>query len=153
MTYVPAATDRYRFIRGVGWFSFSNYKLQPRYNPDIGLDVDKPTISKNAPVLVAPGGLFTYTVTVKNELGYPLTGLVIQFQTAPKLEEIATLHGWRTIVLPRHDGFALIWMTCLTWLLLFGPKLLGSLLVMSRPDERRGFGGAGKSYRKTINIY
>ena len=78
MTYVPAATDRYHFIRGVGWFSFSNYKLQPRYNPDIGLDVDKPTISKNAPVLVAPGGLFTYTVTVKNELGYPLTGLVIQ---------------------------------------------------------------------------
>jgi membrane glycosyltransferase len=71
-----------------------------------------------------------------------LTGLVIQFQTAPKLEEIATLHGWRTIVLPRHDGFALIWMVCLTWLLLFGPKLLGSLLVMSRPDERRSFGGA-----------
>ncbi|HEX5377235.1 MAG TPA: glucans biosynthesis glucosyltransferase MdoH [Phenylobacterium sp.] len=70
-----------------------------------------------------------------------LTGLVIQFQTAPKLEEIATLHGWRTIVLPRHDGFALIWMTCLTWLLLFGPKVLGSLLVLSRPDERRAFGG------------
>jgi membrane glycosyltransferase len=70
-----------------------------------------------------------------------LTGLVIQFQTAPKLEEIATLHGWRTIVLPRHDGYALIFMTALTWLLLFGPKLLGALLVASRTDERRAFGG------------
>ena len=71
-----------------------------------------------------------------------LTGLVIQFQTAPKLEEIATLHGWRTIVLPRHDGMALIAMTALTWLLLFGPKLLGSLLVMIRQDERQAFGGS-----------
>lgn len=70
-----------------------------------------------------------------------LTGLVIQFQTAPKLEEIATLHGWRTIVLPRHDGYALIFMTVLTWVLLFGPKLLGATLVASRPDERRAFGG------------
>ena len=71
-----------------------------------------------------------------------LTGLVIQFQTAPKLEEIATLHGWRTIVLPRHDGMALVWMTALTWLLLFGPKLLGSLLVMIRQEERQAFGGS-----------
>ncbi len=70
-----------------------------------------------------------------------LTGLIIQFQTVPNLEEIATLHGWRTIVLPRHDGMALIWMTALTWMLLFGPKLLGSLLVMLRASERRAFGG------------
>ena len=71
-----------------------------------------------------------------------LTALVIQFQTAPKLEEIATLAGWRTIVLPRHDGYALVWMTALTWLLLFGPKLLGSILVMSRENERVAFGGS-----------
>ena len=74
--------------------------------------------------------------------GSLLTGLAIQFQTQPRLEEIATLHGWRTITLPRHDGFALVWMTVLTSALLFGPKLMGSLLVLSRPDERRTFGGA-----------
>lgn len=78
MTYSPAAGHRYQFIRGVGWFSFSNYKLQPRYNPDIRLDVDEPTIWKDAPVLVAPGALFTYTISVKNELGYTLNDLVIQ---------------------------------------------------------------------------
>ena len=73
-----------------------------------------------------------------------LTALMIQFHTAPKLEEIATLHGWRTIVLPRHDGLALLWMTGLTWLLLFGPKLLGALLVASRQSERAKFGGGGQ---------
>ncbi len=70
-----------------------------------------------------------------------LTGLIIQFQTQPKLEEISTLHGWRTITIPRHDDLALIWMMALTTTLLFGPKLLGALLVMLRPDERRAFGG------------
>ena len=34
---------------------------------------------------------------------------------------------------------ALIWMTALTWLLLFGPKMLGSLLVMIRQEERQPF--------------
>jgi len=71
-----------------------------------------------------------------------MAAMVIQFQTAPKLEEIATLQGWRTIVLPRHDSLALLWMTAFTWLLLFGPKLLGSALVLMRKDERRSFGGA-----------
>jgi membrane glycosyltransferase len=79
-----------------------------------------------------------------------LTGLVIQFQTAPKLEEIATLHGWRTIVLPRHDGYAIIFMMALTWLLLFGPKLLGALLVSSRADERRAFGGGFAILKGTL---
>ncbi len=31
----PAVGDEYAFIRGIGWFSFSNYKLQPRNNADI----------------------------------------------------------------------------------------------------------------------
>ena len=33
-------------------------------------------------------------------------------------------------------------MTALTWMLLFGPKLLGSILVMSRQNERAAFGGS-----------
>lgn len=78
-----------------------------------------------------------------------LAGLAIQFQTQPKLEEIATLQGWRTIVLPRHDGLALVWMSILTFVLLFGPKLLGAFLVLSRPDERAGFGG-GRAVVKSV---
>lgn len=71
-----------------------------------------------------------------------LTGLIIQFNTQPKLEEIMTLHGWRTVTEPRHDQLALICMMALTSTMLFGPKLLSALLVLLRPDERRTFGGA-----------
>ena len=61
-----------------------------------------------------------------------LTGLIIQFQTEPRLVEISTLHGWRTLVEPRHDGLIVIWMATLSWFLLFGPKLFGALLVLGR---------------------
>ncbi len=36
----PALNDSYEFLRGIGWFSFSNYKLQPRDNADVGLVAD-----------------------------------------------------------------------------------------------------------------
>ncbi|MCA6261438.1 glucans biosynthesis glucosyltransferase MdoH [Phenylobacterium sp.] len=72
-----------------------------------------------------------------------LTGLVIQFQTEPRLLEISTLHGWRTIVEPRQDGLVVIWMAALSWFLLFGPKLFGSLLALGRRRDREAFGGAG----------
>ncbi len=76
-TYVPELGDVYDFIRGIGWWSYSNYKLQPRYNADIGLQVAGPAIIKDAPALVAPGELFTYTITVENELGFTLDDVVI----------------------------------------------------------------------------
>ena len=72
-----------------------------------------------------------------------LTGLVIQFQTEPRLLEVYTLHGWRTIVEPRQDGLVVMWMAGLSWFLLFGPKLFGSLLVLLRRRDREAFGGAG----------
>ncbi|MCA3734654.1 MAG: glucans biosynthesis glucosyltransferase MdoH [Phenylobacterium sp.] len=71
-----------------------------------------------------------------------LTGLVIQFQTEPRLLEISTLHGWRTIVEPRQDGLVVVWMAALSWFLLFGPKLFGSLLALGRRRDREAFGGA-----------
>jgi uncharacterized repeat protein (TIGR01451 family) len=76
-TYVPELGDVYDFIRGIGWWSYSNYKLQPRYNADIALHVTGPAIAKDAPVLVAPSELFTYTITVENQLGYTLDDVVI----------------------------------------------------------------------------
>jgi len=72
-----------------------------------------------------------------------LTGLVIQFQTEPRLVEISTLHGWRTLAEPRHDGLIVIWMATLSWFLLFGPKLFGALLVLGRRRDREAFGGVG----------
>ncbi|MFM8820466.1 MAG: glucans biosynthesis glucosyltransferase MdoH [Phenylobacterium sp.] len=72
-----------------------------------------------------------------------MTGLVIQFQTEPRLLEIHTLQGWRTIVEPRQDGLVVMWMAALSWFLLFGPKLFGSLLVLLRSRDRAAFGGAG----------
>lgn len=72
-----------------------------------------------------------------------LTGLIIQFQTQPRLLEISTLHGWRTLVEPRHDGLIVMWMAALSWFLLFGPKLFGALLVLFRRRDREAFGGAG----------
>ena len=35
ITFGPAVGDQYDFLRGIGWFSFSNYKVQPRNNDDI----------------------------------------------------------------------------------------------------------------------
>ncbi len=38
LTYTPQLGDRYGFIRGIGWYSFNDYKLEPRYDADIDLD-------------------------------------------------------------------------------------------------------------------
>jgi uncharacterized repeat protein (TIGR01451 family) len=76
-TYVPALGDVYNFIRGIGWYSYGNYKLEPRYDPDIALHETTPAITKDAPALVAPGELFTYTITVENALGFTLNDVVI----------------------------------------------------------------------------
>ena len=40
LTIDPGLNDNYSFLRGIGWFSFSNYKIQPRNNADIGLVAD-----------------------------------------------------------------------------------------------------------------
>lgn len=77
MTYIPELGDVYNFIRGIGWYSYSDYKLQPRYDADIALKAATPATTKDAPVLVAPGAPFTYTITVENELGFTLDDVVI----------------------------------------------------------------------------
>jgi uncharacterized repeat protein (TIGR01451 family) len=52
-----------------------SYQLKVRQPADIVLD--EPQISKTAPVLVLPGEIFTYTLTVRNNVGFDLTSLVI----------------------------------------------------------------------------
>ncbi len=77
MTYLPELGDHYQFIRGIGFFSFGNYKLIPRDNLDVGLLDLAPVITKDAPAQVAPGGLLTYTLTIENALGYALLSTTI----------------------------------------------------------------------------
>ena len=40
LTIDPALGNNFDFLRGIGWFSFGNYKLQPRDNADVGLDAE-----------------------------------------------------------------------------------------------------------------
>lgn len=77
LNYLPANGDVYSFIRGIGWYSFSNYKLVPRSDADIALFQMYPQVSKAAPTNVDAGTLFTYTLTVQNLTGETLTGVVL----------------------------------------------------------------------------
>ena len=77
LTYAPVVGDQLVFVRGIGYYSFNNYKLEPRSNDDIVLLATEPVIYKEAPAFVAPGSLYTYTITVENGFVYPLTNVLI----------------------------------------------------------------------------
>jgi uncharacterized repeat protein (TIGR01451 family) len=55
----------------------SDFELKPRRTSDIDVDANYPAISKDAPAVVAPGDVFTYTITVENKLGYTLTNVTV----------------------------------------------------------------------------
>ena len=93
LTYVPTNGDVYNYIRGIGWFSFGNYKLIPRSDADISLHADTPDISKSAPSNVPSGATFTYTISVGNRLGSELTGIVITDTVPANLSGITPLDG------------------------------------------------------------
>ncbi len=93
LTYTPANGDVYNYIRGIGWYSYGNYKLEPRRDADISLHYDAPLISKSAPSNVTAGGVFTYTITVGNFLGYDLTSVVITDTAPAGLSGITPLDG------------------------------------------------------------
>lgn len=63
-----------------------------------------------------------------------LVGLAVQVQTAINTPDYGML------LAPQHPP--VFWPFLLTASLLLGPKLLGCALVLSRPEERRAFGGA-----------
>ncbi|MCP4361118.1 MAG: ExeM/NucH family extracellular endonuclease, partial [Chloroflexi bacterium] len=77
LTYVPVNGDIYTFIRGIGLYSFGNYKLEPRYDADVAIKMTAPELSKSAPYLVLPGSLYTYTLTLNNQIGISLTNVLI----------------------------------------------------------------------------
>lgn len=69
-----------------------------------------------------------------------LVGLGIQAQITLTVPEY-----WRLLAPVKYDP--IIWASLLTALMLVGPKLLGLALTLSRPAERKAFGGAGAILR------
>ncbi len=78
LTYTPELGDVYDFIRGIGWYSYGDYKLEPRYDADIFI---APKLSVNKTVYpmadVELGSVVVYTVTVANRGDREATGVVI----------------------------------------------------------------------------
>ncbi|MCL4264657.1 MAG: DUF11 domain-containing protein [Anaerolineae bacterium] len=66
----------------------NEYEIKPRRPADVQFVGNAPSLSKAAPVLVGPGQLFTYTLTVYNNLGYTLTNVVIT-DAVPALADFA----------------------------------------------------------------
>jgi uncharacterized repeat protein (TIGR01451 family) len=53
------------------------YQVKVRRPADVDLIYQAPQISKQAPARVSPGEVFTYTITVANQLGYDLNEIVV----------------------------------------------------------------------------
>ncbi len=93
LSYDPQNGEVYNFIRGIGWYSYSHYKLQPRDDNDIAIHEDAPVIEKAAPSNVAASETFTYTITVGNFLGYDLHNLVVTDVVPANLSGVTPLDG------------------------------------------------------------
>lgn len=76
--YSATAGEALDAVRGMLHYAHGDYKIEPRDADDVvpfagtGL-----VVSKNAPAVVDPGTLLTYTLTVNNQTGGTLTDLVI----------------------------------------------------------------------------
>jgi len=73
-TYTPVNDDHLVYVRGPLTYAYGDFKIEPRNDSDFALGL---LIAKDAPGLVAPGELFTYTITVDNQTDTELLGLVI----------------------------------------------------------------------------
>lgn len=93
MTYLPTLGDHYIFIRGIGWYSYGDYKLEPRYNADVNVEISGLFLEKAAPTDVLVGESFEYALTVKNYLGFALTNVVVTDTVPANVEFSHALDG------------------------------------------------------------
>ncbi|MFZ6031409.1 MAG: endonuclease/exonuclease/phosphatase family protein [Chloroflexota bacterium] len=103
LTYAPADGDLLTFVRGIPWYSFGNYKLEPRYDADIALHVAVPVLTKSAPALIGPGETFTYTLSLENKTGFTLNSVVIS-DVVPQNSSLASALDGGVL-----DGDTLAW--------------------------------------------
>lgn len=75
-SYQPTLNENLFLVRGMLYFSFSDFKVEPRFDGDI-ISAPNLAINKAAPSHVNPNAHFTYQITVNNNTALDLTGLVI----------------------------------------------------------------------------
>ena len=56
----------------------SVFQVKPRQDSDIDVDANYPAISKDAPTVVAPSDVFSYTITVENRMGITITNVTVE---------------------------------------------------------------------------
>ncbi len=75
-SYTPSLNELLFLVRGMLYYSFGDFKIEPRNDNDILLAPNL-AISKVAPTNVDPGAVFTYELTVQNNTGQDVTDVVI----------------------------------------------------------------------------
>lgn len=83
-SYAPTTGDLLDYVQGPLFYSFSNFKIVPRGDTDIG----RTTLSKQSPGSVTPGSLYTYTLTIDNQSGLTLTNISLT-DTVPASSTLA----------------------------------------------------------------
>lgn len=74
--YIPTLDEQLFLVRGMLYYSFGDFKIEPRNDGDIVLAPNL-AIDKAAPTNVAPEAVFAYTITVQNNTGQDVTNVVI----------------------------------------------------------------------------
>ncbi len=72
----PDVGDEYAVLRGALAYDYDEYKILPRDAAD-ALEKGIVVIEKDAPATVPEGEIFTYTLTIANQMGFSLDNLVI----------------------------------------------------------------------------
>jgi uncharacterized repeat protein (TIGR01451 family) len=78
-TYSPALGDFYDSLTGIGWYSFSAYKIEPRNDADIVLGTPPQDLglTKTGPSVAFNGEEIAYTLEVQNPLMVSLSDVVL----------------------------------------------------------------------------
>ncbi|RME49208.1 MAG: ExeM/NucH family extracellular endonuclease [Caldilineae bacterium] len=72
--YTPTQDDYLYFVQGPLYYSFGNFKIEPRDDNDIHTG---PALSKTSLSAVERGVVYTYTLTLENSVAYTLTNIRI----------------------------------------------------------------------------
>ncbi len=107
-TYTPAVGDYYDFIRGIGWYSYSNYKLEPRDDADIslGTPANDLGVTKGGPQYAIAGDTISYTIRVHNPLLVPVADVVLTDTLPISVTNVVSASNALTAT---HSGNQIVW--------------------------------------------
>ncbi|HOU13610.1 MAG TPA: Ig-like domain-containing protein [Anaerolineae bacterium] len=76
--YTPSVGDYLSVVRGMLNYSFSNFKIEPRYASDVVPGIATGLlVSKTGPATITAGSAFSYTLVVRNQTATQLDDLVV----------------------------------------------------------------------------